>query len=439
MSEKNIIEMVKAAGVVGAGGAGFPTQVKLQARVDTVIANGAECEPLLRGDQQMMARYPEEVVRGLLLVKEATGAARAIIALKKKYHEAIAALEKVINRSGNGSVKIHLLDNFYPAGDEFVLVYETTGRIIPEGGLPLQVGCVVDNVVTLINISRAVEENKPVTERPVTITGAVKNPQTLILPIGTSVVKAIALAGGPTVSDFVILDGGPMMGVIVSDDAVITKKTSGILVLPADSEVVTQKSNRHAVSQVKSACEQCQDCTEICPRYLLGHNFECHKIQRGVQAGKAELLTQAFMCCECGLCDWICPVKLTPRRVNQEVKKSLMAAGIKNPHNQKPEMVREMRQFRKVPVERILARLDLLKYDQAAPLKDIAEKEITEVSIPLRQHVGVPAIATVRVGDIVKKGDLIGEIPEGKLAARVHSSIDGKVREITAERIKIVR
>lgn len=434
--KENIIELVKNAGVVGAGGAGFPTHVKLQAKVDTVIANGAECEPLLQGDQQMMAKYASQVVQGLLLVKKVTGATRAIIALKKKYHLAIEALEKIIAESGN-EVKIHLLDNFYPAGDEFVLVYETTGRIIPEGGLPLQVGCVVDNVVTLINIFQAVEKNIPVTVRSVTVIGAVKEPKTMILPVGTPIKKVLEFAGGPTVLNYTVLDGGPMMGVIVDENAVITKKTSGVLVLPSDSEVVAIKSNRYAIRQIKSACEQCQDCTEICPRYLLGHNFECHKIQRSVQAGKTELLTQAFMCCECGLCDWICPVKLTPRRVNQEVKRMLISSGMKNPHNRKPDMVRQMRQYRKVPVKRILSRLDLLKYDVFAPLKE-EELEVKEVRIPLLQHIGAPAVPVIKVGDTVKKGDLIGEIPEGKLGARVHASIDGKVTEVN-NYIKIVR
>ncbi|MDI6757767.1 MAG: SLBB domain-containing protein, partial [Endomicrobiia bacterium] len=422
-------------GVVGAGGAGFPTHAKLAVpptvKIDTIIANGAECEPLLRIDQQMAAVRADKLVRGVELAMQATGALKGVIALKKKYHAALDAVEAEIKKSGRGNISVFQLDNFYPAGDEFVTVYEVTRRIIPEGGLPLAVGCVVDNVVTLINIADAVDEKKPVTQRPLTVTGAVKNPVSMILPVGTPVSKAIELAGGPDTNGgpYVIFDGGPMMGSIVGADAVVTKKTSGIMLLPSSHEIVMQKTNRHAVKQIKSACEQCQDCTEICPRYLLGHNFECHKIQRGVQAGKSDSLTQVFMCCECGLCDWVCPVKLTPRRANQLVKSELIKNGVKNPHVKKPLAVREMREYRRVSLARVIARNDLVKYDRPASLNE-SSFEINEVIIPLRQNVGAPPEPVVKPGDIVKKGGLIARIPDGKLSANLHASIDGKVVEV---------
>ena len=432
----NILELVKNAGVVGGGGAGFPTHVKLAAKVDTVIVNGAECEPLLRCDQQMMDVYASKVVRGLEIAMESTGAKNGIIALKEKYHKATDSLENVLKTKQSKSISIFKLGNFYPAGDEFVLVYEVTGRILPESGLPLMVGVVVNNVVTLINVADAME-GKPVTHRPLTVCGAVKNPVTAYFPVGTPVSDVIAFAGGSALADYVILDGGPMMGKIVTADDVITKRTSGILVLPVDSEVVYQKSNRHAVKQVRSACEQCQDCTEICPRFLLGHKFECHKIQRSTAAGLSENMTMAFMCCECGLCDWVCPVKLLPRRVNQETKKLLFSKGIKNPNKNAPQEVHPMRHYRKVPMERVIGRLDLFNYDVAAPLSGKIP-EISKVKIPLSQHTGVPAVPVVKIGDMVKCGGLIGEIPEGKLGARVHASIDGKVTEIGSY-IKIER
>ena len=438
MTIENIVEKVKNAGVVGAGGAGFPTHVKLQAKVDTVIANGAECEPLLRIDQQMMVLNSEKIVRGLELAMESTGAKNGIIALKEKYHSAIESLKFKIQNS-KFKIDIFLLDNFYPAGDEFSLVYEVTGKIIPESGLPLQVGCVVDNVVTLINIANAVDEEKPVTERPLTVCGAVKKPVSLIVPVGTSIKKLIEFAGGPTVSDYIILDGGPMMGNVVKETDSITKKTSGILVLPSDNRIAVIKTAKteHTLKQIKSACEQCQDCTEICPRYLLGHKLECHKIQRSVGAGKFENLTTAFLCCECGLCDWVCPIGLLPRRINQQVKKQLFAQGIKNPHKSVPIDVHPMRKYRKVSPERIISRLDILQYDVPAPLVEFDE-EISEVKIPLHQNVGVPAEPAVKIGDRVKKGDLIAKIPEGKLSANIHSSIDGRVTEINGY-IKIER
>ncbi|MBI5573432.1 MAG: SLBB domain-containing protein [Elusimicrobia bacterium] len=432
----NIAELVKNAGVVGAGGAGFPTHIKLQAKVDTVIVNGAECEPLLRCDQQIMDFYAERVVRGLQLAVESTGAKNGIIALKEKYHKAIESLNRTIAQLHNRTISLHLLDNFYPAGDEFVLVYEVTGKIIPESGLPLNVGIVVNNAVTLMNIANAVDE-KPVTDRPLTVCGAVKNPFTAFFPIGTSVSEIINFAGGPNLAEYVILDGGPMMGIIIPEKSSITKKTSGILVLPSDSEVVYQKTNRHAVKQIKSACEQCQDCTEICPRFLLGHELECHKIQRSTSVGLQDNITQAFMCCECGLCDWICPVKLLPRRVNQESKKLLFKQGVENPHHKTPTAVHPMMDYRRVPIERVLGRLDLIKYDKPAPFTD-KKFDISKVAIPLHQNVGVPAESIVKMGDVVKKGQLIAKIPDGKLSANIHASIDGKITEINSS-IKIER
>jgi Na+-translocating ferredoxin:NAD+ oxidoreductase RnfC subunit len=372
--------------------------------------------------------FADKVIKGLRLAVDATGAKKGIVALKEKYHKATDSINAAISKSGDSRLSIFHLGNFYPAGDEFVLVYEVTGRIIPEGGLPLQVGIVVDNVVTLLNVANAAD-GLPVTDRPLTVCGAVRNPLTAFFPIGTQVSEVITAAGGASISDYVILDGGPMMGKIVSASDVITKRTSGILVLPSDSEVVYQKSNRHAVKQVRSACEQCQDCTEICPRFLLGHKFECHKIQRSTAAGIADNITMAFMCCECGLCDWVCPVKLLPRRVNQENKKKLMREGVKSPHHDAPTDVHPMRDYRRVPIDRVLGRLDLFEYDKPAPLTDKIY-EITKVKIPLSQHIGVPAVPVVKAGDSVKKGDLIAEVPEGKLGARIHASIGGIIKTI---------
>ncbi|MEW6039989.1 MAG: 4Fe-4S dicluster domain-containing protein, partial [Elusimicrobiota bacterium] len=376
----SIVDEVKKAGVVGAGGAGFPTHVKLSAKVDTVIANGAECEPLLKVDQQMAAKYCEKLIRGLELAMESTGAKQGIIALKEKYNVACEAVSGAI-QSKSKNITVKHLGNFYPAGDEHVLVYDITGKIIPESGIPLQVGCVVDNVVTLINIADAVDSGKPVTDRPVTICGEVKNPVTVNLPVGTSFERAIQIAGGATVKDYVLLDGGPMMGSVSKPDSVVTKKTSGIIALSWDNECASIKtmSSGFYGRQVKSACEQCKDCTEICPRYLLGHKWRSHEIQRSMNTGFPEEslrdnyneLTQVFLCTECGLCDWVCPVKLLPRRVNGEVKRQLIKKGIKNPHKNLPAQVHPMREYRKVPVERVLARFNLFEYNKDAPLAEL--------------------------------------------------------------------
>ena len=231
----SIIEAVRKAGVVGAGGAGFPTHIKMAARAGCVICNAAECEPLLRADQQVLPHFVDEVVRGLKLVMESTGAGSGVIAIKAKHRDVVQTLTGHL--PGDGKIAVVLLDDFYPAGDEHVLVHEVLGKTVPEGGIPPDAGVVVQNVQTLLNVTRAVDEEVPVTEKWVTINGAVKKPLTVNLPIGTPIREALQLAGGPPPdrsAGFGLIEGGPMMGKAVADlSAPITKATGGLIVLPA--------------------------------------------------------------------------------------------------------------------------------------------------------------------------------------------------------------
>lgn len=423
------------AGVVGAGGGGFPTHIKMQSKVSTVIANGAECEPLLKVDQQIMAIYADKVVRGVEIAMESTSADEGIIAIKEKYYKAISEIEKSIKKSSK-KIKIHQLGNYYPAGDEFILMYDVTGKIIPEAGIPLQVGCVVDNVVTLLNITNAVDYNQPVTERPITVTGCVKNPKTFFVPIGTAVGVAVKFCGGEIEDDVIFIEGGPMMGRNITPSTPITKKTSGIIVLPKEHPISKNITTSFFINETQSACEQCQDCTEICPRYLLGHSLQSHILQRTVNFYKFDTLTTAYLCSECGLCEWVCPVRLKPRRVNQFIKKELIKKGIKNPHKSQSYNVREMFEFRRVPLERIMQRFNLKNFENPAKFTETSP-EVEEVFIPLQQHTGIKANPKVSKNQKINKGDLIADIPEGKLGAKIHSSIDGTVVDVTDEVIHI--
>jgi Na+-translocating ferredoxin:NAD+ oxidoreductase RnfC subunit len=188
----SVVEDVKSAGIVGAGGAGFPTHIKISAKAEYVIGNGAECEPLLRVDQQVMALFAEKVIDGLRLVMDSTGAKQGIIALKEHYHDAISALERAM--SGASDLRLHIMKSYYPAGDEQQIAYEVTGKVVPTGGLPLDVGAVISNVNTLVNISEAVRNRTPVTEKYVTIGGGVSKPVTVNAPIGAELNELIKAA-----------------------------------------------------------------------------------------------------------------------------------------------------------------------------------------------------------------------------------------------------
>jgi len=425
------VNAVMQAGVVGAGGAGFPTHVKISAEVDTIIVNGAECEPLLRVDQQLMATEAEKVLQGLEAVMEATGAATGIIALKSKYREACDILEQL---TAGKPVELFRLEDFFPAGDEQVMVYEVTGRVVPEGGLPLMAGCVVTNVETMLNVANALV-GIPVTDTYVTITGAVENPVTAKLPLGTPVTEALALAGVKETGAVRVIDGGPMMGRVLTDLTVpVTKVSKGLIVLPEEHRLVQNKTltMEYIIRRSKSTCIQCRMCSDMCPRNLLGHRISPHLIMRGLNYmnGDSDIMKNALLCCECGVCElYACPMLLSPKQVNSEIKKELAKNGVKFSSSGQQYPVTAERKYRKIPSKRLTARLGLSRYDEAAGLSEESHCP-DRVYIPLRQHIGAPAVPTVKVGQQVAKGDLIAAIPENALGANIHASVKGTVKQI---------
>lgn len=435
-----VLTKIKNAGIVGAGGAGFPSHVKLNAEAEVVVVNGAECEPLIRVDQQLMVVEATRMVRGLLIAMELTGAKEGIIALKGKHLDAVAALEKAI--AGKSQLRIHILDDFYPAGDEQVTLYEATGRLVPQGGIPIQVGAVVTNVETLINIARAVDENEPVTETYITVNGHVPHPVTVKVPVGVSVREVLALAGVKNADDFGIIDGGPMMGGLLgSPDEPVKKTSKAYIVLPKDHYLIRLRnlSMKTVSKTTQAACLQCRFCTDLCPRYLLGHHLEPHRIMRALKYTEAaeDVLRMAFTCCECGMCEqFACPANLLPKTVNVQLKKELSARGLKPLDKPENQTVDPAREGRRVPPKRVVARIDLTRYDFPAPLTDV-EATFDTITVPLKQHVGAPSVPTVKVGDQVKRGDMIGDIPAKALGAPVHASIDGTVTAVTDQAIVI--
>lgn len=441
MPQQQIVSFVRQAGVVGAGGAGFPTHVKLGARVQTYIVNGAECEPLLYKDKELMRLYAERLVHGLGLAVAATGAARAVIAVKAKYHDAIEALQRA---AAGQRIEFCFLDNFYPAGDEYVLVQQVTGRLIPPGGIPLQVGAAVNNVETLINVSLAAE-GVPVTLKALTVAGAVARPGSFVVPLGTTLGEVLALAGGASVPDPVALEGGAMMGRPVTDmTRPVTKTSGGFIVLPREHALVRRKlaSEEVNVRIARSACDQCCFCTELCPRYLMGYAIEPHKVMRSVGfAGEQEAswARLGLLCCECGLCElYSCPEGLPPKEMCVRSKKVWAARGVKPEPLQGLGRAHPMQEARRVPVDRLIHRLGLTRWNVPAPLQE-STVEPARVQLLLKQHVGAAARPVVREGDRVEAGRLVAEIPEGQLGAPLHASITGTVSRIDAHSIWIAR
>lgn len=438
MSE-NLIAQVQGAGVVGAGGAGFPTHVKLNAKADTVIINGAECEPLLRVDQQLMDRQAEKLLCALDLIVDQVGAEKGVVALKEHYHAAAASLQRELPR--HPRLSIHLLGAFYPAGDEQVIVYEVTGRIVPEGGIPLNVGVVVTNVETALNVLDA-SQGGPVVEKYVTLTGAVRTPKTVKVPLGITVAEALALAGGPTVTDYRVVNGGPMMGKIVGVDSAVTKTTKGLIVVPAGHPLLTslERSLGDSVRRAATACMQCSLCSEVCPRGMLGHRIQPHKLMRVAAYGSLcdpeQTPMNAYLCVGCRLCEYACVMGLQPWKLNANMKNILAGQGIRNGLHNQPDRAAPYRDYKRYPVHKLIHQLGLSAYDVDAPL-DETVPAYTKVMLPLRQGAGAPSQPVVGVGAQVNKGDLIARIPEGKLGASLHASITGTITAIDGDSIVI--
>jgi Na+-translocating ferredoxin:NAD+ oxidoreductase RnfC subunit len=425
---------VQSAGVVGAGGAGFPTYKKIDTRVDTVIANGAECEPLLYKDQAVMEHYPAEILDGMLRAMEHTGAERGIVAIKGKNREAIRS----ISEHSPTNITVREMDDVYPAGDEYEVVYQATGRRIPAGGLPLDIGVLVQNVETLYNVHRAAHGH-PVTHSMMTVHGDVQQPLTAWFPIGMSYGDVLRAAGGATIEDFVLIDGGPMMGSVVTDMSTpVTRVSSGFIAVPRKSRLAVRKSQTETafVRFGKSACDQCSLCTEMCPRYLLGYPIQPHLVMRSLLTSgemSTTLTHWAQACCDCNICSlWACPEDLDPRNVCVVTKRDLK----KRDKWLSPEQLQRLAQdvhplksYRGVPTGRLTRRLGLDRYSAAAPLRaDVPEP--STVAIPLQQHIGLAAIPVAAEGAEVKLGDMVAKEVASGLSVPIHASLTGIVRSV---------
>ena len=297
---KNII---KEAGIVGLGGAAFPTHVKLSPppdkKIDTVILNGAECEPYLTCDHRIMLEQTEKVIKGFLIIIKILGPENCYIGIEDNKENAISLFEeKLLDMELNEKIKVVKLKTIYPQGAEKNLIYSITGRQVPNsGGLPMDVGCVVSNVQTAKAIYDAVYEGKPLVERVVTVTGAVKEPKNLLVKIGTPVKDIINHCGGYEGTTGKLISGGPMMGIAqYTDDIPIIKGSSGVLVQKED-----------IISDEEKDCIRCSKCVDKCPMNLMPTMIYQYSKKDDFDRCKEYF---ALDCYECGCCSYVCPSKI---------------------------------------------------------------------------------------------------------------------------------
>lgn len=317
MTKEELEERIREAGIVGMGGAAFPSYVKLQSaeEADTLIANGCECEPYITSDDQLMRIYPEKVLGGLSLIQKVLGIKRTILALEENKKEAIRCLKQKMEEFPN--IQLKLLPVRYPQGAEKQLIQAVTGRQVPPGALPKEVGCLVLNTGTLAAIYEAVYEGKPLTERILTVTGeAVENPKNLVVPIGTEVSWILEEAGGLKENCWKVIFGGPMMGVSQKDLTASTLKgTNAILCLSQEQN----GENPHPT------CIRCGKCLKVCPM-----NLQPLYLAKAVEANSLEDMKYYHLmdCIECGCCAYTCPGKLPLVAQFRKGKKTMREAKV---------------------------------------------------------------------------------------------------------------
>ncbi len=441
MNIEELKTLLRENGIVGAGGAGFPTYAKLDKRADTLILNCAECEPLLRLHRQVLKMFTHEILSTLNQVAKTLEVQTVYIGIKGSYKRTVEAVKAELASFPN--MKLCTLPEVYPAGDEVVLTYEVTGRVVPAGAIPLSVGVTVLNVETVYNIYRALN-GMPVTHKYVTITGEVVSPVTVYAPLGITIGELLELAGGITIEDPAYVIGGPMMGRLGSTAEVVTKTTNAVLVLPKTLPVVQKKLSNSVIDMKRAmaACCQCSYCTSLCPRALLGHPIDpsafMYVASNGITNDATPYINSAF-CSGCGLCElYSCGQGLSPRSLLTACKSNLRQHGVTPPKDPAMSGIDPARRHRMVPLSRLRSRLGLNAYNKSAPIMD-APVTATRLRIPLSQHIGAAAVPTVKKGDRVEAGQPIAVAAENTLSVTIHAPMSGTVADVGQQTITITK
>ena len=319
LTKEEILNRIKEGGVVGMGGAGFPTHVKLApkdpSKIEYILVNGAECEPYITSDYRRMIEEPEKVVKGLQVILTLFDSAKGYICIEDNKPDCIAKMKELVKDIDRIEVKEMMTK--YPQGGERTLIYAATGREINSTMLPADVGCVVDNVETVISVYKAVILGRPVNSRVVTVTGdGIKEPKNLLVLAGTDMSELVDAAGGLKAKIAKAISGGPMMGFALYDLHVpCTKTTSAFLFLDHDAVSEAQ--------EIQTACINCGRCVSVCPGHVLPARL-AKLAERGDMAGFEAL--DGMECCECGCCSYICPAKRPLTQSIKSMRKMVLAS-----------------------------------------------------------------------------------------------------------------
>lgn len=319
LTKEEILNRIKEGGVVGMGGAGFPTHVKLApkdpSKIEYILVNGAECEPYITSDYRRMIEEPEKVVKGLQVILTLFDSAKGYICIEDNKPDCIAKMKELVKDIDRIEVKEVMTK--YPQGGERTLIYAATGREINSGMLPADVGCVVDNVETVISVYKAVILGRPVNSRVVTMSGdGIKEPKNLLVLSGTDMSELVDAAGGLKAKIAKAISGGPMMGFALYDLHVpCTKTTSAFLFLEHDAVSEAQ--------EIQTACINCGRCVSVCPGHVLPARL-AKLAERGDMAGFEAM--DGMECCECGCCSYICPAKRPLTQSIKSMRKMVLAS-----------------------------------------------------------------------------------------------------------------
>lgn len=427
-------------------------------RCDTVIVSALKDNPLSFAEEYLLQQEQHRIIDGLKLLMVNHQAEKGIIAASKNDRPVIADLKRCVEDCDN--IDLFFIDDFYPAADQAILICEIAGQSF-SGATPVaSPGSLVYDLRTVIDIYKAVTAEEPVTRRLLTCTGEVVLPSLVLGHLGVSFREVIELCGGATtttIDEYVIFSGAPARGAIITDiDTPVTKSTTTITVLPADHELVKERSRTIGaqIKKIKSVCNQCSFCTELCPVYLLGGKLHPHLIMRQIAYGAAEpeeVILGALFCSECGICEvFACPHKLSPRAINKQIKERLkqeaqpgslisdnIRSGYLGNHISDHSQPHLNRDYRKVPFERLADLFSVGPYAEP-PRMELLETSPGQVELLFHEMSAAGVLPRVKTGEEIAEGSLVAET-KMSTGAGLHSSISGKVTLLSNERVIIKR